>query len=68
MAPARLVHTIHHHPTEGKIMRELKKEELKAVSGGTFFLLGGLLRHLFAAKSYSYCPPSQPVKPQPPKC
>ena len=24
--------------------------------------------HLFAAKSYSYCPPSQPVKPQPPKC
>ena len=48
-------------------MRELKKEELKAVSGG-FFLFGGLLRHLFAAKRYSYCPPSQPVKPQPPKC
>ena len=67
MAPARLVHTIHHHHTEGTIMRELKKEELKAVSGG-FFLFGGLLRHLFAAKSYSYCPPSQPVKPQPPKC
>ena len=29
-------------------MRALKKEELKAVSGG-FFLFGGLLRHLFAA-------------------
>jgi hypothetical protein len=29
-------------------MRVLKNEELKAVSGGTFCLLGGLLRGVFS--------------------
>ncbi|MDQ5897912.1 MAG: hypothetical protein QG612_1998 [Pseudomonadota bacterium] len=48
-------------------MRELKKDELKAVSGGTFWLLGGLLRCLFPVKTTTVCAPSQPVKPQP-KC
>ena len=49
-------------------MRELKKEELKAVSGG-FFLVGGLLRHLFGFKSYSYHQPVKqaPIKYEPPK-
>lgn len=48
-------------------MRELKKEELKAVSGGTFWLLGGLLSCLFPVKT-TYCAPSQPVKQPAPKC
>ena len=53
-------------------MRELKKEELKAVSGGTLWLLGGLLSCLFPVKTYcapvqtTTCAPSKPV--QQPTC
>jgi hypothetical protein len=45
--------------TEGITMRELKQDELKAVSGGTLFLLGGLLRCLFPVQTV--CAPSKPA-------
>ena len=40
-------------------MRELKQDELKTVSGGTIFLLGGLLRCLFPVTTV--CAPSKPA-------
>ncbi|PXW94546.1 hypothetical protein C7444_11337 [Sphaerotilus hippei] len=49
-------------------MRELKSNELQAVSGGTFCLTGGLFKSifsLFSFKSSSYCAPAPAPAPAP---